>query len=126
MTKQKVAYTVEVNTSCVCEDDFGSECYELSIEDLNYVLGEWVKISGSKATDYVLIEGKGMTWQRLSGSAVVDFDNLYESLKFGNDFRITFTLNDDELTAVRYSHDEPMGATFKFSFSPQVEYVDGY
>jgi hypothetical protein len=80
------------------------------------VIAKWVELNGY-ASNTVRIEGKRMGWEGFYGYKVVILDDVAESLNLRGDFRIVFTLKGTELTARRWSHDEPTGnAVFTFEF----------
>lgn len=120
-TVEKIQATI--TSDCICEDEYGNAnfcygCYGDSLEFLrDEVIAKWVEANGDDATNTVRVEGKSMTWQFLDGYKVITLDDVAESLNLRGDFRIVFTLNDWELTARRWSHDEPTGrAEFTFEF----------
>lgn len=120
----------ELSSDCTCEDyneESGEfepmeycygDCYEMQKEDTAYVIGEWQKLNEIEEDDFILIKGRGMTWQNLEGSARTTLENLPTILTINGDYRITWTLEEEtkKLTARRGSHDEPMGAYFDFDF----------
>ena len=120
-------YTVSVTTDCVCytendetgEHDFSNECfgdcYESQKEDVFWLLGMWQALNDIDEDDKILITGTGMTWQKLSGWKETDILELHSALSLDGDFRIEWYLEDNELTARRWSHDEPTG-TGLFNF----------
>jgi hypothetical protein len=65
----------------------------------------------------VRIEGSGMGWQRVSGRAIVDMTDILPALRVNGDYRLVVTLDGGELSAVRSSHDEPCGASFRITFT---------
>jgi hypothetical protein len=129
-TKLKATLT----TDCVCEsasiDSNGEEvwttgedcfgCYDDSVEWLRVLVRTWAKENGLPS-ETVRIEGTGLGWQKLSGYKVVDISEI-ENLDLSGEYRIEFTLDGKELTAQRWSHDEPMGgARFTFAFVDDSE-----
>lgn len=60
------------------------------------------------------IDGRGMTWQRLDRWTVVEATDVLQALVINGDYRLVVTRveGEDEIRAVRYSHDEPTGASF--------------
>ena len=114
-TVQKVV--IESDCTCAGEDgpDYGEcfGCYDDSVEYLKEIISTWRERAGIDA-DLVRIEGRGMTWQSMSGHAITNLDTLYKALTINGDFRLEFTLEGETLTAMRYSHDEPTGASFTF------------
>lgn len=113
---------VELNSNCVCEDEDGNfteDCYGCWIdakEDFKELMTTWATAQKfDEANQLVLIQGQAMGWQRRSGYAVSDLDSVSEKLFLNGDFRLVFTLDGENLTCVRYSHDEPTGASFTFT-----------
>jgi len=122
---------VELSSSCVCvymdENDeaqpsdecFG--CYSDALEDLEAdVLEPWLDAHKAEDGDYVVIDGSSIGWLRKSGKASLEFErdvfssDVLDVLTFNGDFRLVFRLEGDVLSAHRFSHDEPMGASFVF------------
>ena len=114
--------TAGVTTDCLCENEDGTpqeycdNCYEWQKEDVFTLLGEWQLLNGVTEDDVIVIVGEGMGWQRLTGSKVTDILNLDSALSLNGDFRIEWYLEDETLTARRWSHDEPTG-TGLFTFA---------
>jgi hypothetical protein len=120
----------EMSSDCTCDtyneetDEYEpsetcyGDCYEIQKDDVDYVIGEWQKLNEIEEDDFIIINGRGMTWQNLEGSAKTTLDNLSSILTINGDFRITWTLHEEtkKLTARRGSHDEPMGANFEIDF----------
>lgn len=118
--------TEEINSSCICEDELGNysevcfDCYEDSVMGLTELLYEW-EVRQEATTDYVRIDGKNLTWQNLEGYAETNVSGILDKLTINGDYRIKFILEGTELTAWRYSHDEPCGASFTFTFVEEEE-----
>jgi len=77
--------------------------------------------------DYVFIQGEGMGWTRASGYIVVPPKQVVNALSLNGEYRIVLTVNDEDATdlrAVRYSHDEPTGASFTFRPATDEEVED--
>jgi len=55
-----------------------------------------------------------MGWQRKEGWITVEaqWDSIYRALTINGDYTLEITLKGENFTVVRYSHDEPTGATF--------------
>lgn len=127
-TLEKAELVATIQSDCTCEvfneDEIATpsdECFGCYGDDLMYlrdeVIAKWVEANGDDASNAVRVEGKSMGWQFLDGYKVVILNDVAESLNLRGDFRIMFTLKDTELTARRWSHDEPMGsAEFVFEF----------
>ena len=117
---------VEVTNTCTCEEEDGTEaewcfgCYEDALSMLSDTLKNWVKANGKPSTT-IRIDGSLMGWQRLDGYAIKDLEDLPHALEINGDYRIEYRLDGKDLTAIRYSHDEPTGASFQFSFVPDEE-----
>ena len=112
--------TATVTTDCLCEEgDYEGycegTCFEWQKEDVFELLGLWKVRNGVTEDDNILIKGSGMTWQRLDGWKETDILNLDSALSLNGDFRIEWYLEGNELTARRWSHDEPTG-TGLFTF----------
>ena len=124
----------EISNNCTCEvwyeseDDFqpASECGGCYEESLAYLKDEFFPLweSVNKATDTVRIEGKNMGWTHASGWLVTEVKNLLDALSLRGDYTLTFVLEPDKpLSVTRYSHDEPMGASFEVTFVPDEEFL---
>ena len=118
MDKQVVVLT----TDCTCTDENGDwiadcfGCYDDEKENLRYLLKDWAKANDFDADKHVVrIDGRAMTWLRRDGYAVVEFDSMLDALTLRGDYTLKFTLEGKTLRCVRYSHDEPTGASFEFS-----------
>jgi hypothetical protein len=122
---------ITVTSDCICEvydeeleqytpatECFG-DCYSEMVENLNEVIIKpYAEAKGWQLDDQIKVEVSAIGWQRRSGYTMTTLDGLLESLQINGDFRIVFTRNLDtnELTAVRYSHDEPVGTgTFEIT-----------
>jgi len=123
-TLEKQVITLESNCTCTNEDESPSDdcfgCWDDSLSNLEYLKEEWLKRLGGEKFSLVVSHGKGMGWMKTSGMAQVRFDELHRAVTLNGDFTITFTLEGKELTAVRSSHDEPMGGA-RFRFVPYYE-----
>ena len=123
---------VAVTNSCVCVavDGEGNEvldengdfvpneycwgCFDDMKSDLEaMILDEWI----TPETAGIYMSSKAMNWDRRSGFALAepDTDAVIRALSINGDWRIVFKLIGDDLLAVRYSHDEPTGASFAFA-----------
>lgn len=88
---------------------------------------EELKLWGDNAgVSHFTVEGTAMGWTRASGFTVVAWDILADAFSLNGDYRVVFTLADGEntLTAVRYSHDEPVGASFTVRPATEQEIED--
>lgn len=126
LEKQKV---VVIQSDCVCVEEDGTPyeecfgCWDDSLERLAELKSEWAQRIGGKSFDQVIVEAKAMGFFKESGRGVIDFDTLHKATTLRGDFRIVFTLEDNNLTALRYSHDEPTGGG-RFTFLPFYEDED--
>jgi hypothetical protein len=122
-------YTASVTTDCECttENDetgeFGpsnecfGDCYEWQKENVFELLGMWQTLNDIDENDPILINGTGMGWMRREGYKWTTMLELHGALALdGGDFRIEWYWENGELTARRWSHDEPVG-TGLFTFS---------
>lgn len=66
--------------------------------------------------DYFRINGSDMGWTRADGFTIVRGEKVIDALKLNGDYRLVFIFQGTEMAmpvrVVRYSHDEPMGASF--------------
>lgn len=119
----QVEIEASVSTECSCEDynedtakylpsDECFGCHEDSKYYAEAVLLEW-RSRTFPERERVKIVGTNMLWTRVSGWMTADFDRVIESLGLERaDYRLVFKLKGNDLTVMRYSHDEPTGATF--------------
>ena len=116
-----------LTTSCTCEvyvDDNENEavpsdecfgCYEDDKRNIIEALDKWI---AELELSHVEIQGRDMGWTRASGAMIIDADSekLIKSMQIDGDFSLEFELPDEDLShdfkVMRYSHDEPTGATF--------------
>ena len=118
--------TITISSSCICTDDDGNpsddcwDCYQDAKDNLHYTIVNWLGENNASTDAVIEIQGKNMTWQRLDGAAEVNANSILSTLELDRgDYRIQFRLDDKELTATRWSHDEPMGASFTFSIQKE-------
>jgi hypothetical protein len=103
--------------------DWCMGCYEDDKSNLDYdIVQPFIKSKGWTEDDMLYIGGSGVGWQRRSGFAIAktNTDAIIKALAINGDFTLRFTYEDGEMSAVRYSHDEPMG-TGKFIFRLATE-----
>ncbi len=116
--------TASVTTDCQCtnedgtpmEDNCYGECYEWQKEDVFTLLGEWQLANGVDESDPILIEVDKIGWTNASAYKWTTMLELDRALSLDSDFRIEWYLENNELTARRWSHDEPVG-TGLFTFT---------
>lgn len=120
--------TFELSSDCTCEyidDETGEfvsgDCYGGCYDDQRaYVvemLNDWATAIGFEDRDYarLAIHGTNMGWTRGAGTAMTNsVEALVDLLALDNaDWRLVFKRDGNALTATRYSHDEPTGASFR-------------
>jgi hypothetical protein len=62
-----------------------------------------------------------MTWLNVDGYAECEAQDVLNTLQIRGDYRIEIVLEDNKLSAKRWSHDEPTGCSFEVSFVPDNE-----
>ena len=115
--------TYELNSSCTCDDDcMGDFCWSIAKEDIDLMMVDWFnKVTNHNNNYMVKFSGKNMGWTRTSGYAYASVDDGLQPLYINGDFRLVVTKDSDNLTVVRYSHDEPVGASFILTAEQQIE-----
>ena len=99
------------------------DCYLYKVEALEeWLIPQFMTANGDPS--YLRLEGRRMGWQALSGYKVIEatYTALRDSLIFSGQWRLVFTLSGKDLTITRYSHDEPMGATFTLTPATEEEH----
>lgn len=110
-------HEVEIESSCLCDSDCYGDCYTDSVDNFNVIVKMWLEANKGSATDTVRIDGVAMGWESRSGYAVVEVAKILPTMTLNGDYRLRFSFDGKELTAQRWSHDEPMGSPhFVFSF----------
>jgi hypothetical protein len=125
--------TVTLTTDCTCEmyDDETGEfrpsdgtecfgCYDTDWDDfIENIYNPWLAVIGADDDTDILVTGAGMGWQRRSGWIIVTARDLHSALQINGDYRIEYRFDGTYLTAVRWSHDEPVGTgVFTFDIAP--------
>jgi hypothetical protein len=117
-----------ITTNCECRlfDEEDNEitpdyclgyCYEDMSDDSNQLIEEWLERNNHPSA--LIIRGAAMGWQRLSGYALIreSSDKIasetLDKLKLNGDFTLELKLMGRACHVVRYSHDEPTGASFE-------------
>lgn len=121
-TTEKI--TVTVTTDCVCDEGdrdvayegCSGDCYEWQKEDVFWILGDWQLANDIDENDPILIETDKLGWRNASAYKWTTMDELHGALALNGDFRIEWYSENGELTARRWSHDEPVG-TGLFTFT---------
>lgn len=104
-----------------------SGCWDDAVSNLAYdIVIPFIKSKGWSEDDLLYIGGSGVGWQSRSGYCIAkaDTDAIVKALSINGDFRLVFTYEDGEMTARRYSHDEPMGTgefVFRLATEEEVE-----
>lgn len=88
-------------------------CYGYRLEWLEELASAYAKGNGH---EYLVLHGRGMGWTGASGHTdpiPATGKDLLDALTFSGEWRLRFTLDENNLLTIkRYSHDEPMGASF--------------
>ena len=118
------AESYEIGTECSCEWDRQEPyivchgCWEDNVELALSLIERWVNNYAPESWEgNVSIDGSGMGWRGVSGRAIVDMTDILPALSVSGSYRLTVTLDGGELSAVRSSHDEPCGASFRITFT---------
>jgi hypothetical protein len=105
----------ELTNTCTCEsiDECFGDCYESDLDYITERLALWVdKVATDVWDTEVVIATNGMNWNRVSGMTKVPAEDIVKTLSINSEWRLVFKFEGDSLKVVRYSHDEPTGATF--------------
>jgi hypothetical protein len=103
--------------------DYCFGCFDEEVESLDYLINEWREHHGIDKDTKLAVLGEGMNWDKVSGWTVTEnatAKSLVKAMDINTQWRIDFKLEANELWAVRYSHDEPMG-TGRFRFRPATD-----
>jgi hypothetical protein len=121
-------WTAALTTNCECSylDEEDNEvmadycqgwCYEDANDNAIELIEEWLERNDHPSA--LIIRGVAMGWQRLSGYALIreSSDKIasetLDKLKLNGDFTLELKLTGRACHVVRYSHDEPTGASFE-------------
>ena len=87
-------------------------CYDYKRDWFENDVERWLIANNNPAR--VTIAGKHIGWQRLHGYATVNADHrdIFNALTFNGDWKLAVEVTGEKFIIVRYSHDEPMGASF--------------
>lgn len=118
MNEQTFTYTL--STECTCENEdgtFPNYCFGCFDDDkgvLLEALDNWLE---EHEITSVQVTGSNMLWTRVSGEALIEdvtSEAILKALSLNGSYRleVSIPMYDMEITAKRYSHDEPTGATF--------------
>jgi hypothetical protein len=128
--EEQIMTVYTLSTTCSCEYHYDSDplasndecfgCYDDDKDNLVNALNTWI---GALELSHIEVQGSNMGWTYAKGSATIDADaeELIKVLKINGDFRLEVDLpeGDDlaefDFKVMRYSHDEPVGASFYIS-----------
>jgi len=87
-------------------------CWEYKRDWFEEDVERWLTAHNNPAR--VTIAGKHIGWQRLHGYKTINADHkdIFNALTFSGDWMLRVEVTDDKFSIVRYSHDEPTGASF--------------
>jgi hypothetical protein len=118
--------TIGISSSCECVDLDGNPedncwgCYDDAEENLHHLIINWLGENDVPSDASILVSGTNMNWDRVSGYANCNANTILDVLKLErSDYRLEFYQDGKELTAKRWSHDEPMGASFTFTITKE-------
>lgn len=128
------AVTHEITNACICENydedtdtyspaDSCFGCWSDEVSNLEYeIVKPWRDANGFDEDTNVRVDFNGMGWRKTSGYGIIKATASWviSALSINTEWRVVFTLDNGQLSAVRYSHDEPVG-TGKITFSEFTE-----
>lgn len=137
MIIEEIAGWQEVSTNCSCEvlneetneyefsDYCFGDCYQDAKYNLDELIAEWVMANNFNDYTLIRVEGSSIGWRNLNGYKDIECKDVAETLFLNGEFTVRYELSKaNELTARRWSHDEPMGTgIFTFTKSP-MEYCE--
>ena len=117
---------IELRSDCICErpnidetdwepasECFG--CFKEAYEDAQFLLTDWRDANNLDADGDVDVHAMLVGWQRETIIGRIAANEILEMLLLNGDYRIQLkTDTDNNLVAIRTSHDEPTGARFEF------------
>lgn len=108
----------EISTECTCEWEDCYGCFDVDKNEMLNFIKEWECSYAPESWEgNVRIEGSGMGLRAVTGVAIVDITDILPALSLNGDYRLVVTTMESLLSAVRYSHDEPCGASFRITFT---------
>lgn len=130
MTEEVTEYTATLTSDCVCEvyneetdsvelDEYGDPkrpdycygCYEEEVAQFyDNFLPLWLEKANLTLDDELFVLATGIGWRKVTEAGSFFAKELHKVMEINGDFRNVFTIKGDELTAIRYSHDEPVGS----------------
>jgi hypothetical protein len=135
MNRYNLNFDITSNCSCESLDENDNsipaeicwgDCYDRDLDNLtDQVIKPWLDYHDLDLSSELQVKGSGMGWTRANGTAITDAMSLMDILTFQGDWRLIFTLDiKHNLSVVRYSHDEPTGASFTIEPKGFYECVD--
>ena len=115
-TNCECSYLDEEDKEVIPDDCFG-DCYQEAKDFTLELIEEWLERNDWPSA--VMIQGVAIGWQRRAGYALIRAtgDKLaletLDKLTLNGDFTLELKLHGKACHAVRYSHDEPTGASFE-------------
>lgn len=73
--------------------------------------------------DELQVELSNVGWTKAYWRGVVESHEAWKLLSINGDYRLVAEVDEDSIMVVRYSHDEPMGATHKFTKAKETANV---
>ena len=112
-------YDEDTDATTPSETCYG--CFDDNLSDLKFdILHPWLNALGLDADETILLlNGSHMGWLNQYGviMARATAPSIIKAMSINGEYSIEFMLSDDkrEMSARRSSHDEPMGAWFRFT-----------
>lgn len=130
-------WSAALSTNCECRyldkdeneitpDYCFGECWEEARDFTLELIEEWLERNDHPSA--VIIRGVAMGWQRLSGYALIResgdkiASETLKKLTLDADFTLELKLTGRACHVVRYSHDEPTGASFELEAFTACDY----
>lgn len=101
--------------------DYCYGCFDEEIDNLKYcVIEPWLNANGIEEGTLLRVDGSSMGWTHSSGYtfAKADTKSIVEALSINTEWTLRFRVEDNNLIAVRSSHDE-LGARFEFEVADE-------
>jgi hypothetical protein len=120
MSYAETTSTYTLSTTCICMNEDGTYteycegCFEADHAELTDALDLWLEENEITSVE---ITGKAMGWTRATGKTTVEATSeaILKALTLNGDYCLEVSIPEFDLafSAIRYSHDEPTGATFE-------------
>jgi hypothetical protein len=119
----------KLTSQCVCIDDNdepSEECFDCYQDELDLFESEmlmpYLAGKGWEMDTPIKVTNSRLGWRGISGYAYTTPEKLIEKLALDGEWTLRFEFDGHDLTAIRYSHDEPMGTgKFEFELSDEVQ-----